>query len=184
MRNKNSKIHSVVVPPTFARTDRCLIKEPKTAREQRRRRTFNSLYATAVIAPASGTLGHAEHQGGAPFYRKPEIVLGRQEAGIQRFELAVTSGLHGTCESCGARSTKALEMIINRRTCESCLAATEEEEAQRFDKLPRRSLEGIVAVTSIREIALSIKHVRTLKWTGASMLVTSMLLLTLVLTAW
>lgn len=181
MRNKNSKIHSTV-PPTFADIDGGLIEKRKMAREQRRI-TFKSLYATAVIAPASGTSGHAEHRGSAPFDHKPEIVIGQKEAGLQRFEPALTSGLHGTCESYGARGVRTPEVIIDHRTHENRLAATEEG-AQRLEKPPRRSLEGIVAVTSIREIALSIEHVWTLKWTGVLMLGTSMLLLTLVLTAW
>lgn len=171
MRSKNKKIHSTL-PPTVADSDVSPIEERKMAREQRRR-TSNNPDATAVVAPASGTAGHAAHRGGASLDHKPEIVFVRKKAGLQRFEPAL---------SCGNRGIRTPELIIDRRKCASCLAAT--EEAQGFDKSSRRSLEGIVAVTSTREIALSIEHVWTLKWTGASMLGTSMLLLTLVLTAW
>ena len=100
-----------------------------------------------------------------------------QEVGFSGLQVvAPSSGLHGACEVCGAPSIRLLE--LGRRICEVCV------NAGKVEKLARGRMPWTVAVTSAREIALSDEHVRTLKWTGAVMLGTSLLLLALLVAAW
>jgi len=107
-------------------------------------------------------------------------------------------GLHGACEGCGAPSVSGLGS--GPTECEHCHRQIAGGEGGGRQKPPARGgkgsavvtatrelragKEGVVAVTSSREIALGDHRAKVLAWTGAAMLATSSLLLLLVLIAW
>lgn len=103
-------------------------------------------------------------------------------------------GLHGACEGCGAPSVSGLGS--GPTECEHCYRQIAGGEGGARGKPPakgKRSAatqgcvtgkDGVVAVTSSREIALGNERAKALAWTGAAMLATSLLLLLLLLIAW
>lgn len=105
-------------------------------------------------------------------------------------------GLHGACEGCGAPSVSGLGS--GPTECEHChrqIAGGKGGARQKplakgkkgsgVAAPGRRSAkEGVVAVTSSREIALGEERAKALAWAGGTMLATSSLLLLLLLIAW
>lgn len=95
-------------------------------------------------------------------------------------------GLHGQCKSCGAPSVSGLGS--GPQTCEHCPAGHVKGGRKAvgggaFGK-PSGRVGKEVAVTSVREVALSKEQAAVLRWTGSVMLGMSSLLLVLLLTAW
>lgn len=103
-------------------------------------------------------------------------------------------GLHGACEGCGAPSVSGLGS--GPTECEHCHRQIAGGEGGARGKTPAKGKsssaaracvtgkDGVVAVTSSREIALGKERAKALSWAGATMLVTSLLLLLLLLVAW
>lgn len=106
-------------------------------------------------------------------------------------------GLHGACKGCGAPSVSGLGS--GPTECEQChrqIAGGDEGGRQKHPAKGKGSAvatatrelragkEGVVAVTSSREIALGDHRATVLAWAGAAMLATSSLLLLLLLVAW
>lgn len=102
-------------------------------------------------------------------------------------------GLHEACEGCGAPSVSG-GLGSGPRECEHCHRQIPGGErgirgkgkgsgdaAARGEKAGKQ---GIVAVTSSREVALGDERAKALTWAGAVMLATSSLLLVLVLVTW
>lgn len=103
-------------------------------------------------------------------------------------------GLHGACEGCGAPSVSGLGS--GPTECEHCHRQIAGGEGGARGKPPAKGKgseaararvagkDGVVAVTSSREIVLGDERAKALAWAGATMLVTSLLLLLLLLIAW
>lgn len=99
-------------------------------------------------------------------------------------------GLHGACEGCGAPSVSGLGS--GPTECEHChrqIAGGEgfargKPSAKGKGSACVAGKDGVVAVTSSREISLGNERAKALTWAGATMLATSSLLLLLLLCAW
>ncbi|CAM9238926.1 unnamed protein product [Hapterophycus canaliculatus] len=101
-------------------------------------------------------------------------------------------GQHEACEGCGAPSV-SVGLGSGPRECEHChrqIAGGErgvrgkgkDSGAASWEAKPGK--QGIVAVTSSREVSLGNERAKALTWAGAVMLSTSSLLLILLLVAW
>eukprot|EP00903_Cladosiphon_okamuranus_P013593 g12660.t1 len=103
-------------------------------------------------------------------------------------------GLHGACEGCGAPSVSGLGS--GPTECEQCHRQIAGGEGGAHGKPPTTGKgpaaagvygagkDGVVAVTSSREIALGSVRSTRLAWAGAAMLAASSLLLLMLLVAW
>lgn len=104
-------------------------------------------------------------------------------------------GLHGVCNGCGAPSVSGLGSSPTE--CEHCHRQNAGGEGGARGKLSakgstpvastgwgKEGKDGVVAVTSSREVALGGQRAKALARTGAVMLATSSLLLLLLLVAW
>lgn len=103
-------------------------------------------------------------------------------------------GLHGACEGCGAPSVSGLGS--GPTECEHCHRQVAGGEGGARGKPMMKGKgsaavrgspagkDGVVAVTSSREIALGNERTKALAWAGGIMLVTSTVLLLLLLIAW